>query len=420
MRLSDTVRWGTRGIRQRKLRAALTILGIMIGTAAVIALVSQTQGISTSINNQINQLGPNTILVTPASAAVLFTQIDVGRLSQIPGVSLVIPIIQSNIKVHGAQGVRSFSLVGVDPAQFGELVSNYKIDQGRLFQSLSYSEVTVGAYAYEPQDMTTPFLNIGQSVTIEFGLVKTSTKIISVAGSLQPYGMTLVSVDNSLFMSLQGVSSMLGRSSFTSIYLKTTDANSVDAVISNIKAYYGTNVNIISLKEITQVVSSITGLLSVLLGAIAGISLFVAAIGIANIMFVSVVERTREIGILKALGFKSRNVLAIFLSEAAMLGLIGGILGILLGSGLSYLIPILISSGFSSSSTIGGGATSGGFGGSSGFGSSGSTSFSYSPVISPEIVLLVFLFAIGVSLAAGYYPARRASKMDPVVALRAD
>jgi ABC-type antimicrobial peptide transport system permease subunit len=305
--------------------------------------------------------------------------------------------------------------VGVDPAQFGELVNNYKIDQGRLFQSLSYSEVTVGAYAYQPQDMTTPFLNIGQSVTVEFGLVKTSTKIISVAGSLQPYGMTLISVDSSLFMSLQGVSSMLGRSSFTSIYLKTVDANSVDAVISNIKAYYGTNVNIISLKAITQIVSSITGLLGVLLGAIAGISLFVAAIGIANIMFVSVVERTREIGILKALGFKSRNVLAIFLSEAAMLGMIGGILGILLGSGLSYLIPVLISSGFGSFSSTGGGGISGGFGGSSEFGS-----FSYSPVISPEIVLLVFLFAIGVSLAAGYYPARRASKMDPVVALRAD
>jgi ABC-type antimicrobial peptide transport system permease subunit len=189
----------------------------------------------------------------------------------------------------------------------------------------------------------------------------------------------------------------------------------VDAVISNIKAYYGTNVNIISLKAITQIVSSITGLLGVLLGAIAGISLFVAAIGIANIMFVSVVERTREIGILKALGFKSRNVLAIFLSEAAMLGMIGGILGILLGSGLSYLIPVLISSGFGSFSSTGGGGISGGFGGSSEFGS-----FSYSPVISPEIVLLVFLFAIGVSLAAGYYPARRASKMDPVVALRAD
>jgi putative ABC transport system permease protein len=415
MKLSDTIRWGTRGIKQRKLRAALTILGIMIGTAAVIALVSQTQGISASINDQINQLGPNTILVTPASATVIFTQIDVSRFYQIPGVSLVIPIIQSNVRVHGAQGVKAFSLVGVDPAQFSELVNNYKIDQGRLFQSLSYSEVTAGAYVYQPQDMTTPFLNIGQSVTIEFGLVKTSTKIISISGSLQPYGMTLISVDNSLFMSLQGVSSLLGRSSFTSIYLKTVDANSVDAVISNIKAYYGTTVNIISLKAITQIVSSITGLLGVLLGAIAGISLFVAAIGIANIMFVSVVERTREIGILKALGFKSRNVLAIFLSEAAMLGLIGGILGILLGSGLSYLIPVIISSGFGSFSSTGGGGISGGFGGSSEFGS-----FSYSPVISPEIVLLVFLFAIGVSLAAGYYPARRASKMDPVVALRAD
>ncbi len=412
MKTADTIRWGVRGIRQRKMRTALTILGIVIGTAAVIALVSQTAGIQSSILGQIDKLGPNTITIRPSSTTVTLTQSDVDRISQIPGVEFVVPIVASSVKVYSAGTSKSFTLVGVRPSQLPLLIDGVIIDSGRIYQSLSYTEIVVGSNVIQPQDMTSPFLTVGQSTTIEVGVINPSKKIVQVVGSLAEYGaVSAVSVDDSVFISLEGALNLVGKNTYSSFFIKTIDADSVDSVVYNIKAFYGTNLSILTVKQITSIVSSITNMLTVLLGAIAAISLFVAGIGIANIMFVSVIERTREIGILKALGFTNNNVLSIFLSEAVLMGIIGGMLGIGVGVGLSYLMPFIFASGISNTeSTTSGLSTS-----TSGFGS-----FSYTPVVHPEIAMAVLIFAIVVALIAGYLPARRASKMDPVVALRHD
>jgi len=209
---------------------------------------------------------------------------------------------------------------------------------------------------------------------------------------------------------------LTGKSSYSAIYIKTTGTNADTQVTAYLKAIYGTTVSILSVSQITQIVSTITGLLTILLGAIAGISLFVAGVGIANIMFVSVVERTKEIGVLKALGFKGRDILSLFLSEAAVLGIVGGALGIVSGVAISFAVPYLLTGSMGSSSLSQSGT--GGFGGTSSTSGQFGSSFSYTPVFSPELIGLVFLFAVGLSIIAGLYPARRASKMDPVVALR--
>jgi putative ABC transport system permease protein len=418
MKFSDSIRWGVRGIRQRKLRAALTILGILVGTAAVIALVSQTQGISVSIVGQIGKLGPNSIIIRPASATVILTQKEIGIIQQMPGVAYVIPVVMGTVKIYGAGSTRTFSLVGVDSAQFDLLVSGATISEGRKYQSTSYSEILVGHNVKLPQDLNAPLLSVGQSVTVESVGPNPTRKVVQVVGSLDTYGLSLfVSVDDGVFMSLSGASSYLGRTSYNALFVETVDAGSVDYVVNNLKAIYGTNLSAITVNQISQIVSTITGFLTILLGAIAGISLLVAGLGIMNIMFVSVIERTREIGVLKALGFKGRDILSMFLSEAAVLGIIGGTLGILSGTAISYVIPLFISGvgsdfGGQEAMDLGGGQ------GGAGFGSAAAGSFSYSPVISPEVVLVVFLFALTVSLLAGLYPARRASKMDPVTALR--
>lgn len=402
MRITDILRWGIRGISERKLRAALTILGIMVGTAAVIALVSQTEGIQTSIVDQMNKLGPSTISLRPISGTVILTEKDVNKLLQIPNVELVIPVVTSTVRLYGTQSSRTVQLIGIDPSQFSELVAGYELEEGRMYQLLSYSEIVVGANVHQPQDLTSPFVNVGQTATIE-SISRSTRTVVNVVGSLTPYGMTaFVSVDDGIFMSLKGASNFLGRTSYSALFVKATNPDAVDSVVDNIRAIYGNSLNIITVKQITQIVTSVTGQLTILLGSIAAISLFVAGLGIMNIMVVSVIERTREIGVLKALGFKNRNILAIFLSEAGVVGLVGGALGITVGSIISYFIPYVISRGFSTQSAQ--------------FG--GSMSFSYTPLIRPEMALLVFAFALAVSLLAGLYPARRASKMDPVVALR--
>ncbi|HRU81691.1 MAG TPA: ABC transporter permease, partial [Candidatus Methanomethylicus sp.] len=118
MKASDTLGWGIRGIRQRKLRAVLTILGIMIGVASVVALVSQTQGIQYSIIDQVNKLGPTSININTRSTSIILTQSDVDRISQMPGVDYVIPIVTSTIRVYGTGPAKTFTLIGVDPAQW--------------------------------------------------------------------------------------------------------------------------------------------------------------------------------------------------------------------------------------------------------------------------------------------------------------
>ncbi|MDI9644694.1 MAG: ABC transporter permease [Candidatus Verstraetearchaeota archaeon] len=405
MKPSDIIRWGLRGIRQRKLRAALTVLGIMVGTAAVVALVSQTEGIQASILEQVNRLGPNTISIRPSSGSVVLTQTDANRILQMPGVDYVVPIVTSTARVYGGGTSRIFTLVGIDSSEFDILISGAKLAEGRLYQPVSYSEVLIGSYVSQPQDLTYPLVTFGQTTTIEIGLVNPVRKTVQVIGVLEPYGTAaFISVDDSLFMSLKGAMALTGRSSYSALFVKANDADSVDYAVDNIKAIYGTRLNIVTVKQITQIVSTITGQLTVLLGAIAAISLFVAGLGIMNIMFVSVIERTREIGVLKALGFTNNDVLLIFLSEAAIMGVVGGALGILVGSGISYVIPVILSAGIS--------RTAGSFG--------TAQSFSYTPIIRADIAAFVLLFAIAVALLAGFYPARRGSKMDPVVALRSE
>jgi putative ABC transport system permease protein len=410
MRTTDTLRWGTKGIKQRKLRAALTILGIMIGTAAIIALTSQTQGIQVSIIGEIDKLGSNSITIRPASSSVIFTQSDVNTISQIPGVSEVIPLRQAAVRAYGSGGARTLSIIGLDPDQFDKIIPDAKFSEGRAYAPESYSEIIIGSNVKNPQDMTTPFLNVGQSVSIGYGSALRETQVV---GSMASYGFSMISVDDSIFMTSAGIVALTGKSSYSAIYIKTTGPNADTTVTQYLKAIYGTTVSIISVSQITQIVSTITGLLTVLFGAIAGISLFVAGVGIANIMFVSVVERTKEIGVLKALGFKSRHILSLFLSEAAVLGIVGGALGVVAGVAMSYVVPYLFTGSMGGSSF-----DQSGFGGTSSSNGQFGTSFSYTPVFSPELIVLVFLFAVGLSVIAGLYPARRASKMDPVVALR--
>ncbi|MDD1775893.1 MAG: ABC transporter permease [Candidatus Methanomethylicus sp.] len=413
MRASDTLRWGIRGIRQRKLRAFLTILGIMIGTAAIIALTSQTAGIQNSILGQINKLGSNTITITATGGKIL-TPSDVNKIALIPGVASVIPEITAQVRVYGVGGVRTFTLVGIDPSQFNSAISGASFSSGYIYKTGSYSEIVAGLNVLQPQDLTTAFLKPGQSVTIEVGNANPVRTEVQVVGSLNSYGLTMgTSVDSSIFMSIKGAMTLLGRNSYSIIVVKTDSADNVDSVVNYIRALYGTTLNLITLKQTTEIVSSIIGLLSILLGAIAGISLFVAGVGIVNIMFVSVMERTKEIGVLKAIGFKEKEVLSIFLSEASLLGIAGGISGILVGIGLSYLMPILFLGGLG-----------GGTGASTGFGitnartTSAIANFSYTPAFAPETLIMTFIFAVLISIMAGLYPARRASKMDPVTALR--
>ena len=194
---------------------------------------------------------------------------------------------------------------------------------------------------------------------------------------------------------------------FSAIYVIVDSADNVATVQSEIQGVYGTDISVISAGSIASSISAITGQLTIFLGSIGAVSLFVAAIMVANTTYVAVMERTREIGILKALGFRRNQILGMFLSENILIGLIGGLLGTVAG----YILSFVIGGGL-----FGGGG--GGFGAGGGGRGASSTSFASSPVFSPELILFSLFFPVVIAIVAGLYPAWRASKMNVINALK--
>jgi ABC-type antimicrobial peptide transport system permease subunit len=238
------------------------------------------------------------------------------------------------------------------------------------------------------------------------GASKTSLSFL-VKGIIAPYGSALfANVDNDIFVSLQAAQILLKTPYYSSIYIAVDSTDNVATVQSAIQSIYGTQVNLINAGSIASSISAVTSQLTVFLGSIGSVVLFVAAIGITNTMYVAVMERTREIGILKALGFKGAQIMSMFLTEAAITGIVGGILGTGLGFILAYAMGGSLSFG---------GGRGGGFGGGGGPGASTAPS---PPIFSIQLIIFSLMFPIVMSVLAGLYPAWRASKMNIVNALK--
>jgi ABC-type antimicrobial peptide transport system permease subunit len=224
-------------------------------------------------------------------------------------------------------------------------------------------------------------------------------------------------------MSLPAAQLLLHTDSFNVIMVKAKNESSVTPLSNLISQVYGNNARILNVQQIAATASSIIGAITTLFAIVAGISLMVAAIGIMNVMLMAVMERTREIGIMKSVGFKSRDILSIFIVQAMLIGLVGGIIGIVVGAGVSYALAGA-ASGSHSSTASSGGAGSASFSGGGGFGGGGGTSgppsgsFSFTPLITPTAIVEALFAAVAVSVIAGIYPAWRASRMQPIDALR--
>ncbi|HYC12043.1 MAG TPA: FtsX-like permease family protein [Nitrososphaerales archaeon] len=427
MRFQDVIQMGYKPLVERKVRAALTILMVLVGVASIIALTSQTAGISSSISTALASLGPTTILVTPttgASGVHLLTQADITEISSLPGVSNVIPVVTDSVLIQGSGQPVQAGIIGVDPTGLKTLVGNVNLLSGSVYPQANVPDALVGYSISHPTSGVSPASSVGQPLVLTTPGTGGKTFTVQVGGLLASSGSTpIIPVDTSIFLPLQGAMSLLDLHSYSMLLVQAKDVGTVDSLTQILTDVYGNNARVTSLQQITQTVTSIIGQIGLLLGAVAGISLTVAGIGIMNIMLISVYERTREIGILKALGFKNRSVLSIFLSEALVIGVAGGIIGLFVGAGVSYLLAAALVASFSLSNGAASTTTTrGGFGGGGGggFGSGGGSSLAlaYSPIITPDIVVISLVIAVIVSVIAGLYPAWQAAKMEPIKALR--
>ncbi|HTX93181.1 MAG TPA: ABC transporter permease [Anaerolineales bacterium] len=399
-----------------KLRSGLTILGIVIGVAAVIAMLSVGQGAQNSITSSINSIGTNLLFVSAGASARFrggggetvvirnirpLTMEDAQAMLdpyQAPSVLAVAPILQDGGVSAAANGqATTTTIYGVTSNYFS--MRNETVAEGSTFsdeQVNLHSRVAV----IGPDLATTLF---GQTTGLTGQTLRINGQTFTIVGILKSKGGTSFgSSDNQAIIPLTTARDrVIQRPSnyVDMIFVQATNAGTVsdaDTQISNIMrmrhhvAVGSEDFSVFNQQDLAQTASSIIGVLTVFLGGIAAISLLVGGIGIMNIMLVSVTERTREIGLRKAVGARNRDILLQFLIESLFLSLLGGVLGILLG----WLIALIIGRIASAS---------------------GST---LTPAVSLNAILLATLFSAAVGLFFGIYPARRAARLEPVEALR--
>ncbi|WP_327007112.1 ABC transporter permease [Dactylosporangium sp. NBC_01737] len=402
MNLFETIRFALRAITANKLRSGLTVLGILIGVAAVILLVAVGNGSAQAVQQQIEALGTNTLTVTAGggggargAAATTSTALNMDLVpaledkNEAPHVRSVSPVVTgSQAATYEGTNHTIAQFVGTYPGWVG--ASNFKVDKGALFTAEDVTD-------------SRKVVVIGKTVAEElFGTVDPLSKQINVAGRLFTVIGVLADKGGTGFTDPNDVAiapvtavqeSLTGYGSLNQLLIQATSPEDVTDAQSEVTAILNAKLNITGSSTTAYRIQNASQLLetrantaetfTLLLGAVAGISLLVGGIGITNIMMVTVTERTREIGIRKALGAPKRTILTQFLVEATVLSLIGGLLGV---------AAAVIGSRF--------------------------TIVSIKPVIVPSSVFLALGFSVAIGLFFGSYPASRAAGLRPIEALR--
>jgi putative ABC transport system permease protein len=392
-----------------KLRTGLTMLGIIIGVAAVIAMLAIGNGAKQSIVSSIESAGTNLIYITSYSAggARNLTPLTLADAEAIaapgaaPDVAAVAPSVTASYTVTFSDQTSSATIYGVTPDY--QAVRKVNVTTGSFItqeQVDDRSTVAVIGVGIADDLFNTRENLLGNKIRID-DMVYTVIGVLKEAG-----GSSFGSEDNQIFIPLTTAQSRLvSRSSVknavSTISVSATSTDTVDASISEITSILRTrhkitgdtnDFRVLSQESMAEMASSITGVLTLFLGGIGGISLLVGGIGIMNIMLVSVIERTREIGLRKAVGARKRDILGQFLIESLIIGVAGGLIGILLGTVISILIGKIAAA----------------------------SSTSLNPVVSFGSILLATGFSIAVGLIFGLYPANRAANLEPVEALRSE
>ena len=410
MNFLESARIALRSLSANKLRSGLTMLGIIIGVMAVVTMLSIGRGAQAAITNQINSIGTNLLFVRPGAtqtggvrtaegSAATLTMEDGQALIGLPGIISVAPEVDSFGQAVYLGNNANGRILGVTPEYVDAL--NASVADGDFISASNVtarsSVAVIGSQIAQTLfDTAEP---VGQTIRI-------NNQPFRVIGVMQSKGGTgFLNQDTQIFVPITTAMSRLSRggdrfrggNSVQVLNVKTTDTSVQDQVVQEISdvlrerhhVQFQDDFNIQSQQDILNTANQVTGILTIFLGGIAGISLIVGGIGIMNIMLVSVTERTREIGIRKAVGARRRDILAQFLTEATILSLAGGIIGIVMGATIAHFI-----SGIQLGST------------------------SLNPTIDVDSVLLAVLFSAGVGLFFGSYPASRAASLHPIDALR--
>ncbi|MEI6463054.1 MAG: ABC transporter permease [bacterium] len=402
MSVIETIKTAYRSLVANKLRTILTILGIIIGITSVISLVGIGKGAQKTIEGSVSSFGSNVITITPGRPtgstafsldfSAKFSDTDYEALvnSNKQFVSEYAAATQSTYKTNYQNNVKILAIIG-QKGNFAK-IRNFNIQKGRELNA--QDEISNAKVAVIGPDLIDSLFN-GQNAIGE--KIKINNIPFTVVGITEPKGSNgFVNTDESVLIPLSSMQKYLtGNSDLRNIIAQAKNPDQVEAAKAEIatilrksRGLKTTETNDFSVRdsgEFLTILNQITGVFTIFLTAIAAISLLVGGIGIMNIMFVSVSERTKEIGLRKALGARNRDILLQFLIEAVMVTLLGGIIGVGLGVGISALISAIAN---------------------------------FESVITIESILLALGVSASIGLIFGIYPASKASKLNPIDALR--
>jgi len=398
-----TIKIALRALRRNPLRTLLTMLGIIIGVGAVIAMVSIGNGAKAQVEAQIATLGQNVILVLSGNvsrggfrmafgSAPSLTREDYQAIrNEINGIAGISPEVRSFAQIAAGNQNLNTQVLGV-----GE--DYLDIRSWPLAEGVSFTESDVrnaGKTAIIGQTTATTLFGEGDPIG---QIIRIKNAPFTVVGLLSAKGMSMMGSDQDDVVMVPYTSAMVrlsGGTTFRSFSVQAASAESLADVQSQITellrqrhrigAGQDDDFIVRTQQEISEMATATSRIMTVLLAAIAGVSLLVGGIGIMNIMLVSVTERTREIGVRLAVGARGRDILLQFLIEAVTLSVVGGLVGIGLGVGGAQAL---------------------------------SSNFGWATLVSPDSIVMAFAFSAAIGVFFGFYPARKAAQLDPIEALR--
>jgi putative ABC transport system permease protein len=410
MNMLSIIQLAFEALKERKVRSILTILMVTTGSALLIAVNGLTTGFLAFADRQFSQLAPNVIFVTPAptqssgfadapnSPKIVLTQVVADRIKNLPGVSDVIPNYIGTVTIESRGKTFNARVFAQDPTKIYSIAPAIKFDEGSIIDK-NPSSLIISERIARPPGESVPFATLGQTVVVKYSYVdedgkqQVNSRTFVVKAIMKITGNP--TIDGAIIMNQDIANSLMKKKNrYDSIVVIARNADLVESVEEGIRKLYGNDIGITSAKVILKTIREFIGGITTFLFSIAVISLVVGSIGIITTLYTSVVERTREIGIFKAIGAKKNTILLLFLMEALIIGSIGATIG----------IPLGIAGGNILSNFAPGNRDA-------------PPDARATPLYTIEDISRVVSLSIALSVVSGLYPAVRASRLEPVVAL---
>lgn len=393
----DYIRLAIRSMSHRKKRSWLTMIGILIGITAVVALISIGQSMQRAIDKQFEEFGHNIITITSGSARGSFgggfstrsISLDLETIRSVEGVEAVGGMLFKHAYVEAgvqAQIEGFLPVLGLSPAM-KDLLGGFEVERGRAFNSDDKFKAVLGSAIMEDLGV-----KLGDEISVE-------GRQFEVIGVLKEAENSLMQTDDGILVPIETLRELLGEEGKVSFVLaRAGEGFDVEEVADRIEEKLERTRNkddfsVQTTEQFRELIGNAIGIIQAFLAGIAGISLLVGAIGVMNTMYTAVLERTREIGIMKAVGARSGQIMALFLIESGFMGLTGGAIGIVIGLGISSG-AVLIAKRFIEGADF------------------------LEASLSPGLIIGALLFSFLIGALSGVFPARNAAKLKPVEALR--